>query len=126
MQRYSEFKKYWVTANLNVSHNDVKASEINRILHQDRIKNGVKVTFKAKPKDLPDGVFFSDNNSCTNTSSNSAYMICGNRIYLWSFEGYTLQDGFNSDDELDIITPRSIVNAFRLGFKPGIHNSMDC
>ena len=51
-------------------------------------------------------------------------MIFKNKIYLWSFEGYCLQSRINLPDEVDVLTPKSIVNAFDLGFKPGIHESV--
>ncbi len=114
-ERYIEFKYFWVKANLKKPVDDVRISEINTIMHKDRINKRVKNTYKSKLKELPDGAFFSNNGS--------AYMKYKNKIYLWSFEGYCHQNNINLPDEIDVLTPKSIVNAFELGFKPGIHQS---
>ena len=50
-------------------------------------------------------------------------MTFKDKIYLWSFDGYRLQNKINFPIEVDVLTPKSIVNAFRMGFKPEIHDS---
>ncbi len=115
-ERYIEFKDFWVRANLKKQVDNVKVSVINKIMHKDRISKRVKTTYKANINELPDSTIFSN--------KNSAYMIFKNKIYLWSFEGYCLQSRINLPDEVDVLTPKSIVNAFDLGFKPGIHESV--
>jgi len=115
-ERYLEFKDYWVSANRNKRVNDVKASEINKYLHKERVHRREKITFKASIKDLPDGAVFS--------ADNSAYLIFKSRIYLWSFEGYTLSNNPDIPDEVDVLTPKSIVSIYNLGFLPGIHASI--
>jgi hypothetical protein len=115
-ERYNEFKDYWVKANLKMQPSEVKAAVINKLLHNDRINKGAKATYKAKTRDLPDGTIFSSNNQ--------AYLIFGGTVHLWSFGGYTSQDNTNLPDEVDVLTPKTIVNAFRLGFKPEVHESV--
>ena len=86
-------------------------------MHKDRIKKGKKITYKASIKELPDGGMFSNNGL--------AYLIFNNKIFLWSFEGYRYSDRVNTPDEVDILTPKSIINTFKLGFKPEIHKSIE-
>ena len=115
-ERYSQFKDLWVRANLKNQANEIKISVINRTMHKERIHKRVKVTYKAYIKDLPDGTIFSDNGS--------AYLVFNEKIYLWSFEGYRLLDTVNFADKVDVLTPQSIVNIFKMGFLPGVHDSV--
>ena len=115
-ERYSQFKDLWVRANLKNQANDIKISVINRTMHKERINKRVKVTYKAYIKDLPDGTIFSYNGS--------AYLVFNDKIYLWSFEGYRLPDTINFADKVDVLTPQSIVNIFKMGFLPGVHDSV--
>ena len=55
---------------------------------------------------------------------NNAYLIFNTQIYSWSFEGYSCVKNIEVPDEVDVLTPKSIVNVFRLGFKPEIHISI--
>ncbi len=112
-ERYLVFKDYWVRANLERRLEKVKASDISKIMHQERIGQGEKLTFKAQLQELPNGTIFS--------SRGSAYLLFASEFYLWSFQGYSLTDRFDLPDEVDVLTPRSIVKAFRLGFEPEIH-----
>jgi len=114
--RYLEFKNYWVRSNLDKQAKDVKISIINKLMHKERINKGVKITHRAKLKELPGGTIFSN--------KNSAYLIFETKIYLWSFEGYSFAKNVNISDEVDVLTPKSIVNIFRIGFKPEIHKSI--
>ena len=115
-ERFNEFKDYWVRANLNKQADDVTISVINKLMHKDRINKGVKITHRANIKELPDGTIFSN--------KSSAYLIFKTKIYLWSFEGYCFPNNVNIPDEVDVLTPKSIVSTFRLGFKPEIHKSI--
>ena len=115
-ERFNEFKDYWVRANLNKQAEDIKISVINKTMHKERINKRVKVTYKANIEDLPDGTFFSNRGS--------ACLKFKNKIYLWSFEGYRLLNKINLPSEVDVLTPHSIVSAFKLGFIPRIHESI--
>ena len=114
--RYNEFKTYWVKANLDMPVNEIKIAAINKVMHKERIQNRVKVTYQAKIEDLPDGTIFSINDS--------AYLIFKNKAYLWSFKGYGSPIKINRSDKVNVLTPHSVVNAFKLGFTPEIHNSI--
>ena len=111
--RYDEFKRLWLKANPILGTGKIQIEEIDKILHQERYASGEKVTFRAKSKDLPDGVFFS--------LDGAAYLINSGRIYHWSFGGYSQVNALNVPDEVDVLTPRSIVNAYEAGFLPGMH-----
>lgn len=114
--RYNEFKTYWVKANLNIPVNEIKITAINKFMHKERVQKRVKVTYQAKIEDLPDGTFFS--------VEDSAYLLFENKIYPWSFEGYGSACIFNPFEKVDVLTSFSIVKAFKLGFIPEIHHSL--
>ena len=115
-ERYLEFKDYWVRANLGQQPEDVKASVISKTMHTERIGKKEKLTFRAELKDLPAGTIFSN--------SGMAYLVFADSVCLWSFEGYHPADRIKLPDEVEVLTPRSIVKAFKLGFKPEIHESI--
>jgi hypothetical protein len=115
-ERYLEFKDYWVRANLNKQANEVNVSVINRLMHKDRMNKGVKTIHRANIKELPNGTIFSH--------KNFAYLIFKTKKYLWSFEGYSCVKSVDMPEEVDVLTPKSIVNVLRLGFKPEIHKSI--
>lgn len=115
-ERYHEFKDFWVKANLAERKEFVTVSEINKVMHAERIKKREKVSFKAAVSKLPDGTLFSH--------ENAAYLVFETGIYLWSFAGYHRLSSVNLPAKVDVLTPQSVVNAFRLGFKPDVHESV--
>jgi hypothetical protein len=50
-----------------------------------------------------------------------SYLIANGEAWLWSFSGYSLAP--ETLDNVRLITPPSIVNAFRAGYRPDIHAS---
>lgn len=114
-KRYIEFNSYWKKANLNTSSESIKSSDIDKSLHEERMRLGVKNTYLSKIKDLPDGTIFSN--------KGSAYLKLNNMIYLWSLKGYQLQNKTTFPKNVDVLTPKSLVKIFKLGFKPEIHES---
>lgn len=115
-EQFKQFKDLWVRANTKDQTNDIKISVIDRTIHKERINKRVKVTYKDYVKGLPDGTMFSD--------KGSAYLVFNDNVYLWSFEGYRLLDRVNFDDKVDVLTPRSIVNIYKMGFLPEVHDSV--
>jgi hypothetical protein len=115
-ERYRQFKELWVRANLKKQANNIKVSVIDSVMHKERINKRVKVKYKANIKDLPSGTMFSTNGS--------AYLVYDDKIYYWSFEGYRLFDRVNFSDEVDVLTPLSIVITFKMGFLPEVHDSV--
>lgn len=116
-QRYLEFKHLWVSVNLGKDPQKVKISEINRWMHQERVQAGKKVLFKSEPEKLPDGSMFA--------IGDKAFLVYQNNFYLWSFSGYCSSPGLEIQREVEILTPKSIVNIFYAGFKPTVHRSIE-
>ncbi len=116
--RYDEFKESWLRANPGFERprmGTVRIEAIDEVIHRERYEKGKKVTYRAALKDLPEGAFFS--------LDGEAYLVSAGGVYRWSFLGYTRADARNFPDEVDVLTPRSIVKTFERGFRPVIHPS---
>ncbi|MGN8071835.1 hypothetical protein [Mucilaginibacter sp. 22184] len=87
--------------------------KIDEILHQERTdKNGRKVTFEAAVGNLPDGVFIQMNGE--------PYLFANKMIWHWTPFGYEGGVSFSESTKVAVLTPGSVVNAFRSGYRPQI------
>jgi hypothetical protein len=92
------------------------ADEMDRELHPARIGNrGEKVTYAAALGSLPDGCFV--------RFEGRAYLVIDSALLLWTPEGYSQSDAIHRDLVTTVLTPRPIVECFRQGYKPDIHDS---
>ena len=117
-KRYNEFKEIWLRVNghlLGVQKTTV--ANIDKILQEERIHKKEKVTYMAKLNSLPDGTMID--------IASKAYLIWKNKLFLWSFSGYTLADiKIEKNAEVQVLTPKSYVNIFSAGFVPGVYGSV--
>jgi len=111
---YNHFKSLWLKGNPEYGFDEkTSIQKIDAILHQERInRDGSKVTHEEKPNNLPDGTFILLNNQ--------PYLLAHGLIYLWTPFGYAKPIPMPVVDKVDVLTPKSIVNTFRIGFKPQI------
>lgn len=112
-ERSNQFKMAWVNA--NASGQKFKLSDIDQQLHLERINSAhEKVTFQTTLVELPIGTCFEWHDQ--------AVMIVANQLYqTWSFTGYQTTIEFDSTTMVKVLTPISLVNAFRHGFTPKFH-----
>lgn len=106
------FKVAWIKGNPQY-HFDSKVAinEIDQVIHEQRInKDGTKITFKALLKDLPNGVFIE--------IDDQPYLLSNGRRYSWSPAGYGKAYPLNQNELVSVLTPASIVNAIRVGYRP--------
>jgi len=117
-ERFNEFKTKWLEANSDLLDGDYRGiGNIDKIMHTQRIdKNKAKVTFDAPCNTLPDGTMIS--------MGDASYLVWKNKLYLWSFAGYSLSDAEISNEAVTVLTPKSYVEMFRHGFKPMVHESL--
>lgn len=113
-EKFIAFKEAWLTANLsNEKSSFVRVSEIDRVLHAERaIPGGGKITYEAVQSDLPNGVMFEH--------EGNAFLVWAGKILRWSFEGYVAVDNILIDKTMRVLTPKSIVNALRIGYIPDV------
>jgi hypothetical protein len=111
---FNRFKHAWLKGNPEYNFNEkTSIREIDKILHQERIgRDQSKITFEANPADLPDGSFVLFNQS--------PFLVFDNRLFQWAPFGYENGIAMPEIDVLPVLTPRSVVNAFRAGYVPSI------
>lgn len=112
-ERFGAFKQAWLAG--NPAAPGIKASDIDRVLHAERISGGDKVTYEARVDTLPDGVMI--------VHEGTAYLVRGDALYAWSFEGYGKPLPRGALSRVRVLTPRSMVGAVGHGLSPQIHPS---
>ena len=111
---YDRFKTLWIKANPEYGF-DEKTSirRIDEILHKERIDPaGAKITYTGTLKNLPDGSFV--------IYKDQPAVVVGSSIYPWSPFGYEEGVMLPEEEKLAVLTPKSVVNAFRAGYIPQI------
>jgi hypothetical protein len=108
----NRFKAAWLKGNPDYEF-DFKTpiGKIDQVLQQQRIDgNNKKVTYKSTLKDLPNGTFIS--------IENEPYLITNEMIYHWTPFGYLEGKKISPSTVVKVLTPMSIVNALRAGYRP--------
>ncbi len=111
---YNRFKSAWLKGNPGYKFADkTSIQEIDEIIHQQRINgNGLKNTHTENNTDLPDGSFITENNH--------PYLLFKKHLYLWTSSGYTQCKCLKAAGKSTVLTPASVLNAFRAGYTPHI------
>lgn len=112
--KFKEFKTLWLSANEHENLKDNKMSSVDNVMHKQRYLRGSKVTYFDEVHALPSGVIF--------RVDNKFYLKYENQFFLWSFDGYTLVNGI-FEGQVEVITPKSTVNAIESGYEPSVHSS---
>lgn len=107
---FNRFKTAWVAGNPEYNFNQkTSVQKIDGIMHSERIgADFSKITFKEKMGNLPDGVMI--------RIQGEAYVIRENKLWLWTPLGYTITKIKEAEADVDVLTPRSVVNALRAGY----------
>jgi len=107
------FKQYWLKGNPEYGFNEkTSIGEIDKLLHKERMaRDHSKITFPEYARDLPKGVFV--------LYKNDPYLVSDGAMFLWSPSGYAKGIAF-PDERMAVLTPRSVVQAFKAGYVPGI------
>ena len=118
---YKRFKEAWA-ANSGVGAGDFQARDIDRMLHPERIHGrGVKrrkPTFHSTFGRIPDGVMFHRG------EEHPTPMLKWNALaWAWSPDGYGEGPGITTGQSIEVLTPKSLVNAIRAGYVPMVHRS---
>jgi len=113
--RYNEFRRAWMEGNEWEGRLAIRAPEMDEVLHRERIEGDNKVTWSGRLLDLPHGTMFE--------FDQKSYAICDGDILEWSFDGYSKADPVTFPEEVDVLTPRSVVNVLSTEFRPEFHVS---
>lgn len=112
---FNRFRECWVAGNPEYGFTSkVLIGEIDNILQQERIdENGKKVSYyETQLSNLPDGVFISLNDE--------PYLLYNKMLHRWTPFEYEerITVPLVTGDRFQVLTPKSVVNAFRAGYVP--------
>jgi hypothetical protein len=115
--RFEEFKSAWAAVHYpGRPASEIKIKEIDNQLHLDRaFRGGEKVTFEASLGDLPDGTMIS--------ADGMPLLLHHGGLLRWTFDGYERAGSLSRERTVEVLTPRPIVELFRNGFTPSVHES---
>lgn len=116
-ERSKLFKAAWLNANApSAEHSNIGLPQLDAQLHKERaVRGGTKVTYKESLASLPKGTMF---------AHNGLFFLVGEHGYLpWAFSGYGSAVDLDPITVVSVLTPKSIVAAFKHGFKPRFHPS---
>jgi hypothetical protein len=107
------FKKAWIVGNPEYGFDEkTPIREIDEVLHGQRVSpDGRKLRFEEPFEALPDGVFIE--------MDGDAYLVRDRLVYRWSPEGYG-EAAAGPVGLVTVLTPKSVVNAFRAGYVPEV------
>jgi len=110
----SRFKEAWLIGNPHYGFNmKTPIGQIDEILHSERMdQRGQKVMYSSRLSDLPYGVFI--------LHKKEPYVIADGKLHHWQPAGYGERTELPGDITVQVLTPASIVNAFKAGYTPQI------
>lgn len=96
------------------------AGEMDDALQNERVgPDKAKVTFRARLADVPSGAFV---RYPLEKDHDAPYLVMGNHLLAWAPGGYkALVLRTAAAQELDVLTPRSIVAVLSAGYRPMLH-----
>lgn len=111
---YQQFKSLWLLGNPGYHFNEkTPIKKIDDILHSERIDAyRSKITYTENVQTLPDGSFV--------LIDDIPYLVFENQMYMWTAFGYQKAVMLTETNQLTVLTPKSIVNTFRAGYKPQV------
>ncbi len=90
---------------------------MDRRLHDERTIGRQKRTARADIADLPDGAFV--------TEGGRAWLVREDALLAWSPSGYQERRVRPARGEVELLTPPTVVEIFRAGYRPHIHPSAE-
>jgi hypothetical protein len=115
-ERFRAFANAWVRRSEPDSREGARAPVIDAELHLARVdRQGKKVSFRAPLESLPDATFVE--------IEGAAWLVRDGGILLWTPEGYVRRERRPGHREVAVLTPAPIVECFRMGYVPEIHES---
>lgn len=107
------FRDAWAKGN---RYGSIFAKDIDKVLHDERLDHGIKRLhpLRTRVETFPNGTMVSLGDRC--------FLIVNGEGWLWSFGGYRRSTAPLENAKL--LTPPSIVKAFRAGYRPQIDASV--
>jgi hypothetical protein len=109
---FSRFKTFWLKGNEGHGFTSkTPIGKIDEIIHDERIGiDNEKKTHREPITSLPDGTFI--------LYDGMDYLKKGGTLYKWLPAGYSAPEPITASGDVEVLTPQSIVNAFRAGYIP--------
>jgi hypothetical protein len=115
-ERFNAFKCAWSAGVGTNRPESLRAGEIDAELHRARIDpTRNKVTYQGELRALPNGCFIE--------VDRLPYLIWNDALLLWTPEGYAKKEQRPESRTVTVLTPAPIVECFRYGYEPQIHDS---
>lgn len=116
------FAQTWADAN-NRGEPLESINVLDRVLHAERIDPATRRqrTERTELAGLPDGAFVT-----LDAEPGDALLVCGGELWPWTFAGYEAPidtPGGLAGAGATLLTPSSVVEAFRAGYRPAVHPS---
>lgn len=110
------FKSCWIKGNPIYDFTmSTSINQIDEVIHRERIDDGKKkVTHLRMSSDIPEGTFILLNDD--------PFLFSKGRLHAWTPFGYENSIPMPEASTLTVLTPESIVNAFRAGYVPQIRS----
>jgi hypothetical protein len=110
--RYSDYRRFqslWITC----YGEPANADAMDLRLHADRLDGKKKRTYDAEIASLPDGAYIA--------FQGRAWLLWNGRLYAWSDSGYAEHRPRAVRGDVTVLTPVSIVEVLRAGWRPQVH-----
>jgi hypothetical protein len=114
------FAELW--AKVHGSSERARAPAMDEVLHAQRLdRDRRKVTFRARRSDVPSAAFI---RYAEDGAQARPYLVVGQHLLAWHPRGYTAVVSPSAViDEVDVLTPASIVAVLSAGYRPMLHPS---
>ncbi|MFM2279661.1 MAG: hypothetical protein RLZZ444_1892 [Pseudomonadota bacterium] len=118
---WQRFKSAWRLAMRQPPESDLKADDIDRVLHAERVPEARQhLPAASRFADLPDGAFFAENDG-----AHRAMLKRGQGGLLWSPSGYSSRMAFDGECLVRAITPPTMLEVLAAGYRPVLHPSAE-
>ncbi|MBX9590117.1 MAG: hypothetical protein K2X43_12485 [Hyphomonadaceae bacterium] len=99
-----------------------RAPVMDEVLHAERVdRDRSKVTFPARRADVPSGAFV---RYAQDADAARPYLVVGHNLLVWEPGGYSaLVSPAAITEEVEVLTPASIVAVLSAGYRPMLHPS---
>lgn len=115
--RFIEFKRIWLEANSHRTQARINTiADIDKVLHGERIGHrGEKIVHRLEVSRVPNGTF---------VEVDGLYYLKWKEHFLeWSSSGYVGVIELPQNQEITVLTPKSIVKCFDSGLIPAVYQS---
>ena len=115
---YLRFLDAWAKATGAKDRAKLRAVGIDDVMHESRHRSGSRDqrTWRARLADLPDGTFV------RLSGDDHPWVVSGSALLRWSHDGYD-EKKKRGRGEVEVLTPKVSVAAFRAGYRPVLHPS---